>query len=61
MRTDHGAHSLGGCGINYHLHVFTKGADQYGVLDSDDDFDLGHRDERAATLNTVLWISDTAT
>jgi hypothetical protein len=39
---------------DYHLHVFTKGTDRYGVPDRDDDFELGHRDERAVTLNALL-------
>jgi Plasmid pRiA4b ORF-3-like protein len=37
-----------------HLHVFTKGTDRYGELDGDDDFDLGHRDERAVPLKALL-------
>jgi hypothetical protein len=39
---------------DYHLHAFICGADRYGVLDRDDDFDLGTRDERAVPLSRVL-------
>jgi hypothetical protein len=39
---------------DYHLHVFTKDDDEYGVLDRGDDFELGHRDERAITLSSLL-------
>ncbi len=39
---------------DYHLHLFSKGADRYGELDDDDDFELGHRDERLVALSSLL-------
>jgi hypothetical protein len=41
---------------NYHLHVFISGDDTYGQRDDDDDFELGHRDERGARLDHLLRV-----